>query len=212
MNDALESISFFSEKYDTLLAMVTAREEVIKLLQSEVASLQSAVSDQAVTIKRQKSDINESEQYSRLSNLEIHEHPCRDDENLISFLTGIAGKLDVALQPSEVLAIHRLPSKRAAAPPILVRFASVGAKERFVNYRKKLNSLSRTTSTPKLYFNDNLFRANRELFWLARLRGKEKSYQFVWVRNAKIFAKKGEDAPIVRITHFKDLKELCRYG
>lgn len=172
MNDVQQSISFFSENYETLLAIVTARVEGIKSLQSEVALLQSAVSDQAVTNEQLKSEMNEYEQYSHLSNLEIHGHPCEDDENLISFLAEITVKLDVALQPPEVLAIYRLPSKRAAAPTILLRFASIGAKERFMNSRNKLNSLSRTTSASKLYFNDNLSHANIQLFWFARLRKK----------------------------------------
>lgn len=174
-------------------------------LQSDVVSLQSTVSEQAVVIDHLKSDINEMEQYSRLPNLEIHGQPRRDGERLLEFLLNLAGKLDVNVQASEVLAIHRLPSKQAKAAPILLRFASIAAKERFMNARKKLHALSRENQRTKLYFNDNLSRDNRELFWLARMRGKEKKYQFVWVRNAKIFAKKGEGSPLLRINHVKDL-------
>lgn len=208
VRDVEKAISFFSERYDSLLAREITREKEVKTLQSEVVSLQSAVSDQAATIERLRSDINESEQYSRRSNLEIHGLPCADGENLFTFLTDLARDLDVGLQPSEVLAVHRLPGKHTAVPPILVRFSSVVVRERLMNTRKKLRSLGRDPSAPKLYFNDNLSRANRELFWMARTRGREMNYQFVWVRNAKIFAKKAEGSPLVRITHFRDLEKM----
>lgn len=208
VKEVQESISFFSEKYDSLLALVTAHEREVKTLQSDVVALQSTVSEQAAVIDRLKSDINEAEQYSRLSNLEIHGHPCRDGERLLEFLINLAEKLDVNVEPSEVMAIHRLPSKQTAAAPISVRFASVAAKDRFMNARKRLHALSRENQGTKLYFNDNLSRDNRELFWLARARGKEKKYQFVWVRNAKIFAKKGEGSLLLRINHVKDLEKI----
>lgn len=203
-----KSISFFSKKYDSLLATVTAHDKKVKSLESDVVSLQSLVSEQSLQIEHLKWDMNEAEQYSRLSNLEIHGHPSADGENLGEVLTELAGRLDISFQASEVLAIHRIPSKHSRSPPILVRFISVSVKERFMNARNRLRTLARDSSGPRLYFNDNLSRGNKELFWLARTRGKEKHYQFVWVRNAKIFAKKAEGCPLVRVNSVKDLERI----
>lgn len=74
--------------------------------------------------------------------------------------------------------------------------------------RGRLKNLCQTDNDPKLFFNDNLTQANRELFWLTRTRGKESRFRFVWLKNAKIFAKKEEGSPVIRINTVRDLAKL----
>ncbi|KAG0425225.1 hypothetical protein HPB47_027597 [Ixodes persulcatus] len=75
---------------------------------------------------RLEGDLNDLEQRSRSTNLEIHGLPCDKDENLERIIADLGDKLDLPpLQAGDVLAIHRLAAKPGPAPPVLIRFASV---------------------------------------------------------------------------------------
>lgn len=172
-------------------------------------SLRSTVAEQSDQISHLQSDINDSEQYSRLPNLEIHGYPVRPNENLQVLINELATKLNLAaFQPSEVLTLHRLPAKRDAIPPIIVRFQSVRSKEKWMEAKKNLRLLSQSDPGLRLFFNDNLTHANKELFWKARCCGRERNYKFVWVRNSKMFAKKSEGSPLVRVNSVRDLEKI----
>ena len=78
-------------------------------------------------------------------------------------------------------------------------------RERWLSSRRLLGPLAREKVLPRLFFNENLTRANKELFWRARSKGNEKQYKYVWVKNAKIYAKKTESTPVLRINCVSDL-------
>lgn len=204
-----ESLNFVSSQYDSLLASAQTQDKIIKALQTETTTLRSLISDQAVEIQHLKAVQNESEQANRQCNMEIHGIPFASRENLGGILEGLARQLEVEdFQTSQVEAVHRLPARRDVVPPILVRFSSVPLKERWMACRGRLGSLAREESQPKLYFNDNLTDGNRKLFWMARTRGKEKGFKFIWVRHGHIFAKQNVGSSILRITNVASLEQI----
>lgn len=207
IDDVVKSMDFFSKQYDSLLKHVSANDAVIKELKSEVGSLKSSLSVQSDEIQRLRSELNNSEQYSRRSNLEIHGLPCNPNEDLPSMLADIAEKAGISeFRSSEVDAVHRLPPSRGAIPVVLVRFRAAITRDRWLSRRASLGPLARERKLPRLFFNENLTPTNRELFWKARSKGKEKQYRFVWVKNANIYAKKTEGAPLVRVNCISDLE------
>lgn len=202
-----ESVQFFSDKYDSLLALVTSHEKEVKALRVEVEVLQSTVNEQAQSVLRLQGDLNDMEQYGRKANLEIHGLPYSPGERLECTLQELAKELNVpGFSLSDVVAIHRLPGKRDSAPPVLVRFVSVPAKEPWMSARVRLRSLPGRLH--QIFFNDNLTRVNKELFWRARSRGKAQGYRFIWVKNCKILAKKCEGDPVVKVNCLADLDKI----
>ncbi|CAN7977171.1 unnamed protein product [Ixodes persulcatus] len=210
VSDVQASIADFSGKYDILLKAATSNTQAVKTLQDEVSSLQATVQSQAAEILQVRAAQNDSEQYSRLPNLELHGLAVSPGENLISCISELASKLSLAdsFQPSDILEIHRLPAKRDGIPPVLVRFYSVRAKETWMAERGTLRSLCQTEGLPRLYFNENLTRSNKELFWQARQKARAKGYKFIWVKRGKIFAKKSEGADLIRITRLTDIDKI----
>lgn len=207
ITEVLDSIAFQSAQYDSLLKKVSDNEATVAKLQTEVGSLKSSLSSQSQEIQLLRAELNNSEQFSRQSNLEIHGFPCSPNENLPSALGDIAQKIGIReFKTSEIDTVHRLPSTRGATPVILVRFRAVQTRERWLSSRRLLGPLAREKVLPVLYFNENLTRANKELFWRARSKGNEKHYKYVWVKNAKIYAKKTESTPVVRINCVSDLE------
>lgn len=59
-----------------------------------------------------------------------------------------------------------------------------------------------------MYLNENLTQATKELFWKTRSKGKENNDKFVWVSNAKIFARKEYGGPVIRIASLTDIDKM----
>lgn len=203
------SVDFTSKQYDTILDQVKANQQQMSKGEEEIDALKKTVLEQTMQIQRLQEDQNESEQYSRRANLEIHGLPFEQGEDLKDELSKLAIALKVPnFSPSDVLAIHRLPSKRDTVPVVLVRFASLSIKESWCAARGKLSHLHQSGALPKLFFNDNLTKFNRDLFWHARTAAKGKGYRFAWVKTGKIFVKKNEDAPLLRISKLSDIAKI----
>lgn len=209
VTEVQESISFLSAKYDSVLLTATNNSTAITELRGETTSLRTVIAEQSQTIEHLQEELNDSDQYSRLSNLEIHGLPHSPNEDLVSVVGELAGKLGIGdFQPKDMSAVHRLPSRRDGPPVVLVRFASVSLRDQWLATRGKLRTLAANSVLPKLYLNENLTRRNRELFWMVRERAKGKQYKFTWVKNGKLFAKKTETSPVVRIHRIADLEGI----
>lgn len=188
---------------------MTDNEKVVQALQTQMHSLKTTVDEQTTQIQQLQAGLNDSEQYSRRSNMEVHGLPSSPLENLSSWVGDLAHKLAIPdFHPSSVVAVHRLPTRGNKAPPVLIRFASVRVRDAWMAAKGRLRSLIAEKSVPQLFFNENLTRANSELFWKARTRAKERHFRFVWLKNGRIFAKREEGAPIVRIAQPNDLEKM----
>lgn len=204
-----DTINDLSSKYDSVLAKATENEKTAKALQVQLAEVNSVVEEQSQTIQRLQGDLNYLEQQSRSTNLEIHGLPQAKDENLDRTIADLGAKLDLPpLQPADIIAAHRIPAKSDVAPPILIRFATVRAYDAWMSRRARLRPLFQSGELPRVYFNENLTRANRELFWMARTKAKEANFKFVWVTRGKIFAKKAENSALVRVNTVNDLVNI----
>ncbi|CAN7950357.1 unnamed protein product [Ixodes hexagonus] len=209
VNELKESVDFNSAQYDTLLQKTTTNETEVRELRKEVSQLRATVSENATRIIQLQTELNETEQYSRLSNLEIHGMPVTPNENLMSNVADLANHLELSsFQPSQIISLHRLHGQRDKTPPVLIRFVSAAVRGTWLNARGKLRTLVLNKSVPQMYFNENLTQFNRNLFWQARTRGKEKGFKYIWVRNGKIFAKRTEESSPVRISCEIDLEMI----
>lgn len=204
----VQSVSFLSEKYDNVLETATTNKAELTQLKAEVASLSLTVAQQNDTIDKMSTEINDLEQYTRRANFEIHGFPATRGEDLVAFVTDLAIKLNIAdFQKTDIATVHRLPARQDAIPSIIVQMKTAAKKQVWMNARKGLAALQSDTF-PRLYFNENLTRTNRELFRLARFRGKEKGFKFIWTGNGKVLAKKCEGAPVTRIEKLSDLEKI----
>lgn len=211
VSDIQTSIDFLSEKYDSVLSTLTVNQTEMSQLKAEVESLSATVARQTDILDKTTLQINELEQYGRRCNLVIHGLPLKPNEDLKSFMCDLAGRLKLTnFQEDEICKIHRLPTqdKSNTSPPILVQFQNASVQEKWFRARKDLPDLAEPEKFPRLYFNENLTRMNSELFRLARSKGKENGFKFVWTRNGKVLARKSEGAPFIRIEKLSDLDKI----
>lgn len=209
VNELKESVEFNSAQYDTLLKKTTTNETGVKELRVEVSVLRTTISENAAHIVQLQAELNETEQHSRLPNLEIHGMPVTPNENLMHNVADLAQQLELsAFHPSQIITLHRLHGQEGKTPPVLIKFVSAEVRGSWLNARGKLRALVLNKSVPEIYFNENLTKFNRNLFWQARTRGKINHFKYVWVRNGKIFAKRADEATSVRIRYEQDLERI----
>lgn len=163
MKETIKCLQESASKCEYVMELVKQNDQEVKLLRSEVGALQATVSSQNTIIEQLQSNINSTEQYSRRCNLEIHGIPYMSCEDLSVTIKGLDEKLNINTHPAEVVACHRLRSRQEGAAPILVQFSTLSAKEQWMNARKMLATLPRSSDQKRIYFNDNLTRANKDL-------------------------------------------------
>lgn len=212
VNDVEKSVYFLAKKYDTVLSELKSTQEKVATQEVEMQALKRTLQVQSKQLEQLLHEQNEAEQYSRKGNMEIHGFPMAVNENLSEWIVQLAEMLKVPkFSAGDIVAIHRLPAKQGFIPAVLVRFASVAIKETWFGLRGKLRQLYESDALPRLFFNENLTRTNRRLFSLARVAAKANNYKFVWVKGGKIFVKKFEDAPLIRVNSEADIGKIRRF-
>lgn len=110
--------------YDSVLSSVSAIEKLVCSLQAETISLRETVSEQARAIHFLQSELYDSEQCSRFSNLYIHGLPVTLDENLSAAVGNPATSLGLLIpQSNDTLSVHRHPAKADATQVVLVQIS-----------------------------------------------------------------------------------------
>ncbi|XP_064469907.1 uncharacterized protein LOC135384644 [Ornithodoros turicata] len=210
IDELKNSITFVSNMYDEVRGNVNKNADDINETTKRVTVLEDTVEKQAEEIQKLLTLQNDSEQHNRNLNLELHGIPVQEGENLRDIVRNIASKAGISdFKPEAVQHIHRLPVKGGKIPPILVRFTSLEARNALLQKRKMIRMLSENRDLPdNLYVNENLTGFNRDLLWKAKQRAKEQAYRFVWTKNGKIYVRKVERDPVLRITGHKDLAKI----
>ncbi|XP_037555109.2 uncharacterized protein LOC119431705 [Dermacentor silvarum] len=203
------SVQYLATGYDTVLAQTKESDSAVKGIETQVESLTECVRKQSEEIAQFRAERNKDEQYSRLSNLELHGLPFSSGEDLRAVISELAQKLALTeFNPRDVVAVHRLPARKDKVPPVLVRFSGPSLRDTWLAARRKLRDLAQKKLYPMMYLNENLTQTNKELFWKARTKGKESSYKYVWVKNGKIFARKEDGGRVLRIATVDDVDKM----
>lgn len=154
--------------------------------------------------------VAELEQYSRINNVEIKGVPSTQGENCAEILEKIGEKIDCPVTASDIEIVHRIPAKDG--PHILARFLLRTKKAEFIAKARKarltagsIGFTSENASVKPVFINDHLTPENKRLFAQALALKKEKEWQFLWVENCKIKARKTKDSRVYRISGVSDL-------
>ncbi|KOB62072.1 Zinc finger DNA binding protein [Operophtera brumata] len=193
-----------SSKHEKLLAVVNGLEKERTVNFQYISSLESKV--------------DSFERSARSTCIEIRNLPTSQPETKSSLVENVVqiGKiLNVPMLTTEVKDIFRIKTKDPANKTVIVDFTSVLLKERFVSKYKKCNKENNRLTTEKLrisgpskpiFISENLSTKLKKLFYLAREHAKANDFKFCWASNGKIFLRKREGGPLVRVNNESDLK------
>lgn len=152
------------------------------------------------------------EQYSRLNNVEIRGVPVTKGEDCSEILKKIGEKVNCPITSNDLDVVHRVPAKKESN--IIVRFCS---REKKAEFAAKARKARLTTESIGMHseqhkpvdINDHLTPENKRLFAQALELKKEKGWQFLWVQNCRILARKSEDSRVFRISGPQDLHVIA---
>lgn len=200
ISDVLSSIEFINKKYEEMSNLLKSREEDIKQLKSENIQLHN-------TVKDLHSRLGALEQHSREANIEIHGLPEHRSENLAQTVTLIGKAVSHQIQDGDVLSCFRVAEMNVNSNrprSVVVKLRSPRCRDAFLaavwSYNKKNQEKLNTGvigiggDKKQLYVAEHLSPENKSLHAATRIRAKELSYKFVWVRNGRIYVRKNESS------------------
>lgn len=206
------SLNFFNEQFDS----ITKRLDIIE---NDQKSTKTAILDMnklKSSMTKIEHSNNNIEQWSRRSNIEIYGIPERKNENLFDILNTIADRVQVKISPTiDIDFITRVAPKIAdpkKTKPIIIRFIARYKKDDFLSRARRLKlkacDIGYTSCENPVFFNEHLTAFNKSLLHQAKNLAKAKEYNYVWVKNCTIFARKNDTSPVIAITNEEDLNKI----
>lgn len=209
-----KSLELCHTKLDDNARSMKEQQEELKKCVTQI----EALTQENVNLKSQVRVLQEraieSEQYSRRNTLEIQGIPDRPNENVLDTVRMVGKALDVNISNEMVEdACHRLPKQPSQkSSTLIVKFVRRFDKERLMERRRVKRNLSTRHlglgGDDTIYINESLVPEKRRLLAQARLKRKEKNYEFLWVRNGVIKIRKSQGSPIITINCADDISKL----
>lgn len=210
------SLSFLSQDMEKVKSDYAIHSAQIQVITKENDSLRTA--NQAISTR-----LMQLEQQTRASNIEIQCVPENKHENLINTVQQLGKIIKCPVSKENIHFCARTAKKNTSSPrprSILVKFSSPRLRDEFlaatIKYNKSNSSDKLSTShlgiggdkkTP-IYVVENLTPEGKILHAATRRKAKELGYQFVWIRDGKIFARKSDGSNYVYIRNHDTLNNL----
>lgn len=205
-----KSLQFNDSQYEDLAKKtceLSVETKKILNLEAELKCLQ-------IENRKLKIDFNANDQRERLMNLEIVGIPEDKNENLTEILFKLASYAGLNVSRNEILHMNRItPKTKVQGRPrvILVKFASRLTKDNFFSQVRKCRITTKDINLhgePKpIFINDHLSPHNKLLLRKCKEFTKLKQYQYVWLKNGRIYIRKNDTTHAVQITEEEDLKK-----
>ncbi|XP_026744705.1 uncharacterized protein LOC113506043 [Trichoplusia ni] len=162
------------EEFDDKMAIV---ESTVTEVQQKQGLLESALAEV-------QGQVYNSEQRSRLNNVEIKGVPQSKDENLFQIIDKISAKAGYNLPKTQINYVSRVPSYNSKEKSIIVSFINRYVKEEFIASARalkiiKAEDLGFQDKDGKIFVNDHLTSDTKLLLNKVRQIAKEKKYSFV---------------------------------
>ncbi|XP_077868327.1 uncharacterized protein LOC144358550, partial [Saccoglossus kowalevskii] len=192
--DLVSSFDFFNEKYEAL----SARLDQVFQCNKELKQVNKDLSQRVTALEREVTDLN---QYQRRINLEISGVPVSENEDTTAIVLSVCKKVNPGIQASDIDIAHRLPTKENNSEnehtkprPIIVKFTTRSSRNSIYENRKNLKDITARNfgfnSTGRIFINENLVLATRQLLFKVNIARKRAGYRFLWTNNGKIYIKK----------------------
>lgn len=212
---ALQSaVDFLSKQYDTLFKEQKKINEEMKKLKKEVSEMDKKLEEKEETISDLQKRLLESETYVRNRNIEIHGVEEHEGEDVEDIVCQTAAALGVQLRKDDIDATHRVFSRNTTAPrPIVAQLISRKKRAEMLSQRrttvlnKQVNK--RKDGNGRVFVYEQIPYYLKDLKWKAKQKAEEKGWQFVWIVEGKLFARKGTgNSKAIRIVSERDLEMI----
>lgn len=208
----IQSTEFGHASVEELKAKLSAEETARRKLENENIALQKRCQALECKARELEKRFVRSEQYSRNKNLEIQGVVSTDDESVLDTVQVIGKAIKEEIVETDIEICHRVPTRDPEKSNIIVQFKSRTKRDAVLHKAKKARLSNKdigSDNTQKIYVNEHLCPTLKRLLGIAIGRKRDNGWKSVWSYNGKIFARKSDETPIVRIEHDEDLSKIC---
>lgn len=166
--------------------------------------------------------LQQIDQVARDSNIEIQCVPEHKTENLLTVVKQLGKVVGNELNDNEIESFHRvakLNEETNRPRSIVVKLVSPRIRDNLLaavrNFNKKNESEKLNSShigiggeKQPIFVTENLTLANKKLHAATRIAAKEKKYNYVWVRNGRIFVRKDVTTKPVLVKNLACIESL----
>lgn len=214
IRDFEDSLTFMNNIYEDFKKGLDTKFNVVEELKKENSALQQAVTDLSHRL-------NAVEQNMRENNIELNGIPEQRSENLSNIVIQLTKTVDNPIISEDILHVTRVSklSKNERPRSVIVKLRSARQRDEVIaavikynrkNPKDKLSSvhLGLSGNRTPVYVSEHLTPTSKALHAATRLKAKELSYKFVWVRNGRIFVRKDEESQHKLIRNTESLSKL----
>lgn len=203
-----ESVQFGSDQNDDLMKKMSEETNKTSQALADIAKLQ-ADNDNL------KLAFNNNEQRERLLNLEFMGIPEVKDENLTELMIEIATYVGVEMSDNDIVQVNRVsPRVKLQGRPrvIVAKMSNRLIKDSLLSTIRKNRITTKAIGMPgepkPIYVNEHLTHFYKQLLKTTKDYAKTRQYQFVWVKNGRVYVRKNDTSPFIQIAKEEDLKKL----
>lgn len=214
VSEMKESINFQSEQHASLVSRVDS----LSSAAVKINTLEKNLSNLTLKHDILEQDYNQLQQRERIMNLEISGIPETPNENVCDYVMTIATYANVELTRNDIVHAHRVqPRVHDPKKPknIVVQLKSTMLKDSIISGIRRKKGITTVDmkisgTSRNVYVNEHLTPVFKQLLKQTKEAAKSTSpkYEYVWVRNCKIFARKDDTSPKLYIKNANDLKKI----
>lgn len=210
------TIDFLSGCQDEQVATNNEFRQKLKKLETFNLPLQNTVSELT-------SRVAEMEQHSRDCNIEVQCVPESRSENLLTIVDQLLRTVSCELPELSIRATHRVAKQQPNSDrprSIVVKMATPQTRDTVLAAVIKFNKSKKRTedklnaahlgfaNKQPVYVSEHLTIANKKLHAATRITARNKGYEYVWIRNGRIFVRKNNESPSMIVRNEDFLKAL----
>ncbi|CAB0008861.1 unnamed protein product [Nesidiocoris tenuis] len=210
LSELQRSVVYQSSQYDQFYQEMKNMQAENTRISNDMTTVKESVRKLNTDGEYLKKRINHLEQVILSNELEIQGIPGNNSDKDIDIFVKICEHIKVKFDERDITSIRRIKPTRQKMghSTIIVAFRDSVVRQKILESKKTTPSLMLKDigidSPGKLFLNERLTPANRQLYWLAR-QTKTLGFKFCWIKNGNIFIRKNENTPLIKITDEKDI-------
>lgn len=212
LTEIKNGMTFINEEHEAMKQSLASIKNESSRLKKENAELNGKCGELVRALRETENRLVNCEQYSRNNNLEVKGIPNGTAQNINQLISTLCEVIGEPITKADVEACHRVPTADREKSNVIVRFQNRNKRDCVLEKAKKkrisCRDLGLSTEAP-VYVNEHLCPYLKRLLGMTVSKKREHHWLYAWVRNGKIFAKKAENTPVIKILQEDDLNQIC---
>lgn len=224
INSNFEKLSLSVKTLENRIGSLEERVQILEGRSDRPISESSDVKELTDTVERLQLVLNERDQELLSTDVEISGIPEQSNENPIHLTVLVAQKLNVEIEPRDIVSAERVGMRRVAGDggdgggdgrprTLAVRLTRRALRDELLREARRARGADTTgfdlPGPPrKFYVNERLTRTNRQLFHKARHEGARANWRYIWTRDGRIYARRQPNTQAQRIRTDEDLNKI----